>query len=157
MKCWKQKFIVNCQVALQDTAVELSTRLHSKMTPYKPHVWLPKWPWKPVDADSVLKHVGGSAGEKEPEDVIAADTNTFVVGDSAHVSWIQSMSQHPTWSFWSPGTKAERKTVHRKSNTSEETPHVGNHASQKSGGVNDHSSSDITLDKYLKISWCTSF
>lgn len=45
-------------------------------------------------------------GEKEPEDVIAADTNTFAVGDSAHVSWIQSMSQHPTWSFWSPGTKA---------------------------------------------------
>lgn len=39
-----------------------------------------------MDADSVLKHVGGGAGEKEPEDVIAADTNTFAVGDSAHVS-----------------------------------------------------------------------
>lgn len=61
----KTKFIVNCQVALQDTAVELSTRLHSKMTPYKPCVWLPRSdPGNLWMLDSVLKHVGGGAGEK---------------------------------------------------------------------------------------------
>lgn len=39
-----------------------------------------------MDADSVLKHVGGGAGEKEPEGVIAVGTNTFAVGDSTRVS-----------------------------------------------------------------------